>query len=363
MVIPFFDLKRQYESIKPEIEAPVKEVLESGKYALGGKGEMFEKKFAEYIGAEYAVGVNSGTDAIKIALRALGVVSGSEVITVSNTAVPTVSAIRELGALPVFVDINPYFTIDSSKIEQAITQKTKAIVVVHLYGQAADMKAIVKIAKKHSLYIVEDCAQATGTLIGEKHVGTFGDAACFSFYPTKNLGAYGDGGAITTSDKELADTCKMLRMYGMKKTYFSEVEGWNSRLDEIQAAILSVKLDHLQDWNRKRRAVADHYRTHITNEKILLPQILQNTTHSFHLFVIRTNDREALKNHLEKNGIGSAIHYPYPIHTQNAYLFLGYKKGSLLETETVADKILSLPIFPELTQEEQEYIVQTINAF
>lgn len=363
MIIPFFDLKRQYESIKPEIETSVKEVLESGKYALGGKGELFEKKFAEYIGAEYAIGVNSGTDAIKIALRALGVVSGDEVITVSNTAVPTVSAIRELNATPVFVDINPYFTIDTLKIEHAITNKTKAIVIVHLYGQAADMEAIVKIAKKHSLQIVEDCAQATGTLIEGKHVGTFGDAACFSFYPTKNLGAYGDGGAIITSNKELAETCKMLRMYGMKKTYFSEIEGWNSRLDEIQAAILSTKLDHLNEWNKKRRAIADYYHTHITNKKILLPQILHDTTHSFHLFVIRTKNREALKNYLEKNGVGCAIHYPYPIHLQNAYEFLGYKKGLLPETEIAAEEILSLPIFPELTNEEQEYVVQTINAF
>lgn len=363
MIIPFFDLKRQYETIKTDIEVLVKEVLSSGKYVLGEKGELFEKKFADFIGDKYAVGVNSGTDAIKIALHALGVNSESEVITVSNTAVPTVSAIRELGATPVFVDIDSCFTIDTSKIEGAITSKTKAIVVVHLYGQAANMNAITMIAKKHSLLIVEDCAQATGTLIDGKHVGTFGDAACFSFYPTKNLGAYGDGGMITTSNSEIANTCRMLRMYGMKKGYFAEIEGFNSRLDEIQATILSTKLDHLDDWNEKRRRIADYYCTHITNKKILLPQITKDSTHSFHLFVIRTSDREALKKYLEENGVGCAIHYPYPIHLQDAYLFLGHKQGSLPETEKAAGEILSIPIFPELTTEEQKYIVKIINAF
>jgi dTDP-4-amino-4,6-dideoxygalactose transaminase len=323
----------------------------------------FETEFARYQGAKFAIGVASGTDAIKIALRALGIGQGDEVITVSNTAVPTVSGIRETGAIPVFADIDQYLTVDVSDIENKITPKTKAIVAVHLYGGACDMKRILKIARKHGLKVVEDCAQSDGGMIKNKRLGTFGDAGAFSFYPTKNLGTLGDGGIIITNKKTTSDHCRFLRMYGMEKGYYSKHEGWNSRLDEIQAAFLSVKLPFLDEWNKRRNNIAKSYISKIRNPLIDLPKIRPGNTHAFHLFVIKTKYREKLVEFLKENRIGHAIHYLTPIHLQDGYSFLKYKKGTLPKTEEAAKQILSLPIFPELKQNEVDRVIEVINGF
>lgn len=363
MTIPVFDLTRQYALIRDDIRTAIDRVLDSGKYVLGSEGIAFEQSFAAYIGTAHGIGVNSGTDALKIALKALNVGAGDEVITVANTAVPTVSAIRETGAMPVFADSDEYFTIDVNQIEKNITQKTKAIVVVHLYGQPADMDAIMAIAKAHKLFVVEDCAQAVGADIGDRKVGTFGDISCFSFYPTKNLGAYGDGGMILTNDGSLADRCRKLRFYGMGTAYHADEEGFNSRLDEIQAAVLHAKLPHLEVWNERRRTIANFYTSHITNTLIELPKERPGTRHVFHLFVIKSAQREVLKKFLTGKGISFGIHYEFPIHLQKAYAFLDIPKGSLPNTEANAKKILSLPLFPELIDEELDYITTTLNDF
>ena len=363
MIIPFFDGTRQLKSIRKEIDSAIGKVLDSGKFILGEEVEKFEKKFSDYIGMQYGIGVNSGTDAIKIALRALGIKEKDEVITVSNSAVPTVSAIREVGAMPVFTDIDEYFCMDPNDFKKNITPKTKAVLPVNLYGQTADIRSIIKIAKEHKIKVVEDCAQATGAEMETKKAGSMGDASCFSFYPTKNLGAYGDGGMILTNDEELAGKCRQLRMYGMEKTYYSNMEGYNSRLDEIQAAILNTKLDYVENWNNKRIVLANFYLKNIRNKDIELPKIRKDTKHVFHLFIIKTEKREKLKEYLKKNGVGFGIHYEFPIHLQKGYEFLGYKKDDLPITEKVSNEIISLPIFPELTGQEIEYIVEKINKF
>jgi len=361
MRVPFFNYQRQLKKIQPEIDLAIKRVLNSGQLILGREVKNFENNFSRYLGVKYGVGVNSGTDALKISLRSLGVGPGHEVITVSNTAVPTVSAIREVGAMPKLVDIKENYTIDETKIVKAITKKTKHIIAVHLYGQPCNMPAILKIAKKYKLKVIEDCCQAHGAKINGRAVGAFGHIGCFSFYPTKNLGAYGDGGMILTNNKNLAATCRALRMYGMKEGYHSEIEGYNSRLDEIQAGILNVKLKYLDKWNERRKAIAGYYLKNIKNQKIILAKIDKNISSSFHLFVIRTANRRKLEKYLKASGIGYGIHYPYPVHCQPAYKFLNYKPGNLPRTEKFAEQILSLPIFPELTDSELKYIVQKLN--
>ena len=363
MNIPFFDYQRQLKKINREIDKAIKQVLISGKLILGQEVKNFEDNFSKYIGAKYGIGVNSGTDALKIALRALNIKTGDEVITASNTAVPTVSAIREIGAVPQFVDIKEDYTIDEFKITKKITKKTKAILPVHLYGQPCNMPAILKIAKKYKLKVLEDCCQAHGAKIGCREVGAFGDISCFSFYPTKNLGAYGDGGIILTQKEKLAKTCRALRMYGMKRGYYAEREGYNSRLDEMQAAILNVKLKYLKKWNARRTTIAKYYFKNIKNQKIILPKINKYASSSFHLFVVRSQRRNKLKKYLHDNDINCGIHYPYPIHLQKAYKFLGYKKGDLPMTEKFSKQIISLPIFPELTAKEIKYIVENLNKF
>lgn len=363
MNVPAFDATRQFAKIKKEIMKEVEGVFESGRFVLGERGQKFEAAFAEYVGTKYAVGVNSGTDALKIALVALGVSEGDEVITVTNTAVPTISAIREIGAVPVFADIDEYFTIDSDKFEKKITAKTKAVVVVHLYGGAADISSIVEIAKKKNIKVVEDCAQSVGAAFGSKKLGTFGDVSCFSFYPTKNLGAYGDAGMILTNSQSVYETMKKLRMYGFAKTYYANIEGFNSRLDEVQAAILSVKLAYLDEWVKRRQDIAHFYSKEIKNKLIETPRIRPDSEHSFHLYVIRTKKRAELKEHLTKNNVGFGVHYEFPIHLQDAYKFLNYKKGDLPNSEKAAEEILSLPIFPEMTGAELKYVVDVINNF
>ncbi len=348
--IPFGDLGRQLSTMREEIDAAIGSTLQSGWFILGKAGEKFEAEFAEYIGVRHCIGVGSGTEALHLALVAVGVGPGDEVITVANTCVPTVSAISFAGATPALVDCDPSsYNIDPTKLETAITNKTRAIMPVHLYGQAADMDPIISTARRHGIPVVEDCAQAHGTEYKGRKTGTFGDIAAFSFYPSKNLGAYGDGGAVLTNDDALADRLRMLRNYGQEKRYYHSIKGFNSRLDEIQAAILSVKLKHLDNWNKRRREIASMYGTLITNPLIRKPREMEYGRHIYHLYPIRVSRRDELQNYLDSNGIQTVIHYPIPVHLQKSYADLGKRKGSYPEAETHGNEELSLPMFPELT--------------
>lgn len=365
-MIPFFETGRQYNKIKNKIDNAIQRVLNSKCFILGPELEKLEKEFASYCGVSYAIGCASGTDALFLSLIAAGVGNGDEVITVANTALPTVSAIRNTGAIPVFVDIDEgTFLIDVSKIEKAITSKTKAIIPVHLYGQSCDMDKIMKIAKNHNLIVIEDACQAHGALYKNKKVGSFGKMSAFSFYPTKNLGGYGDGGMITTNDKKIADKLKKLRNYGLenREKYLHTIKGFNSRLDEIQAAIIRTKLPYLDEWNQRRKEIADFYKNYIKNKKIILPKEENINTHIFHLFVVRCKERDKLRKYLEKNNIKTLVHYPLPLHLQPSYADLEVLKGSLPITEKIAKEILSLPIFPELNKKEIKKIVNVINKF
>ncbi len=364
MKIPVFDLKRQYEYLKTELDDAFKSVFESGNFVLGENVRLFEEEFANYLGAGFAVGVGSGTEALHLSLKACDIGHGDEVITVPNTAVPTISAISFAGARPVLVDITPdTYTIDTKKIEKKITDKTKAIMPVHFYGHPAEMEQIMKLAEVHNLKIVEDACQAHGAQYNGKNVGTLGDIGCFSFYPTKNLGAYGDGGIVVTNDEELYNSLIMLRNYGEVKKFTSKIEGFNSRLDEIQAAVLRVKLKHLDTWTNKRREIATLYQQLLFNSNVQLPCERKWAKHVYHLFVIRINKRDALKDYLQERGVGTQIHYPIPIHLQEAYKKLGYKAGDFPISERNAGEILSLPIYPELTTEEIEAVAGLITEF
>ena len=363
MQIPFFDLKRQYADIKPEIDAAIKKVIDGGRFILGPEVIAFEKEFSSYIGTKFGTGVASGTDALHLALRAAGVKQDDEVITVPNVSAPNVAAISLAGGIPRFVDISEEtYAIDADKIEAAITEKTKAIIPIHLYGHPAEIEKILEIAKKYNLKVIEDCAQAHGSEFKGRKVGTFGDIACFSFYPTKNLGAYGDGGFVATNNPELAEKIKLLRNYGEKERYKPLSFGTNSRLDEIQAAVLRVKLRHLNDWNDKRRHNAEIYKKHLADTDIILPSEKENSKHVYHLFIIRHKQRDKLKEYLQKNGIYSDIHYPL-LHTQESVRHLGYKLGDFPVAEMLAGEILSLPMFPELKEEEIIHISELIKKF
>ena len=358
--------KEQFLSHKNEIERAIQSVLNNGLYVLGEEVRLFEKEFASYIGVDFATGVGSGTEALHIALKACGVGLGDEVITVSHTAVATVSAIELCGATPVLVDIEPdFFTIDITKIEQAITKRTKAIIPVHLYGQPADLNPVIEIAKKHNLFVIEDCAQAHGAYYYNKKVGSIGDIGCFSFYPTKNLGALGDGGAVVTNNPEIARKIKILREYGWQNRYISDFSGWNTRLDELQAAILRVKLKYLDSDNRSRINASALYLEGLNSIEIGLPAKRNNVTHVYHLFVVRIKKRNLLQNYLKERNINSLIHYPLPIHLQPAYikLSLNRNKSDFFETEKAANEILSLPIYPELQEIEIHYIIDQIKKF
>ncbi|MGB8225278.1 MAG: DegT/DnrJ/EryC1/StrS family aminotransferase, partial [Sedimentisphaerales bacterium] len=338
----------QYLSYKNEIDTAIRQVLDSGWYILGKEVKAFEEEFASYIGVGFGIGVGSGTDAIQLALRALKIGTGDEVITVSHTAVATVAAIEMTGAKAIMVDIEPdFYTIDPSKIKAAITPRTKAIIPVHLYGQPADLDPILKIARQHNLRVIEDCAQAHGAIYKNKRAGSFGDIACFSFYPTKNLGALGDGGMVVTNDSKLAERVEMLRQYGWKERYVSQFAGINSRLDELQAAILRVKLKHLDEDNSKRIHLADIYNRQLSDTDLILPRQRENSSHIYHLYVIRSSRRDKLLSYLKEKGIGAAVHYPVPVHLQPAY-----NHGQNLEwTEHITKEILSLPMYPELSTE------------
>ncbi|MEN6384207.1 MAG: DegT/DnrJ/EryC1/StrS family aminotransferase [Phycisphaerales bacterium] len=350
----------QYLSYEKEIDAAIKRVLKSGWYILGKEVKAFEGEFSKYIGCQYAKGVASGTDAIMLALKALQIGAGDEVITVSQTAVATVAAIEMTGAKAVMVDIEKdFYTLDASKIEAAITSKTKAIIAVHLYGQPADLDAILLIAKKHNLSVIEDCAQSHGAKYKNKRVGSIGTLGCFSFYPTKNLGALGDGGMVVTNDAKLAERIEQLRQYGWKERYISEFGGVNSRLDELQAAILRVKLQHLDDDNAKRARIAEMYDKGLSGLDLVLPGKRENCTHVYHLYVVRLKKRDELLQYLKQNDIAGGIHYPLPVHLQAAY-----NKGQKLPvTEGIAKEILSLPMYPELNDEEVAKIISAVKGF
>lgn len=351
--IPFVDLQSQYQSIKADIDAGMAGVLTRGDFILGGDVTKFEEEFAAFCGVTHCVSVANGTDALKLALEALGIGPGDEVITTAHTYIATALAIMQVGARPVLVDCEPeYFLIDVSKIEAAITPKTKAILPVHLYGQPADMDPILAIARRHCLKVVEDACQAHGATYKGTKCGALGDIAAFSFYPGKNLGAYGDGGAVTTNDPALADKVKLLRNYGQRVKYEHLEKGGNSRLDTIQATVLRVKLRHLADWNAKRAAAAAAYGPALAGRDLMLPKVAPWGTHVFHLYVVRTKDRAGLMAQLDAANAQHGIHYPIPIHRQGAMADLGYPAGSFPVAETIAPEILSLPMFPELSQDQ-----------
>ena len=356
-------LDRQFKMYQQEYEEAALRALRSGWYVLGKEVESFEQSFAEFTGAKYCVGLNSGLDALILAVRALGIGKGDEVIVPANTYIASVMGITENGATPIFVEPDEYYNIDVQKIEAAITEKTKAILPVHLYGQSCDMRAIQKLAEKYHLYIIEDCAQSHGACFDGQMTGTFGDVGCFSFYPTKNLGAFGDGGAIITNNAELADKIRTLRNYGSRVKYYNEVEGVNSRLDEIQAALLSVKLRHLDELTDERKQIATRYLREITNPKIILPKTLAGSDHVYHQFVVRCSEREAFTQYLLEKGIKTMIHYPIPPHLAKSYARLGYAKGDFPITEGYADEIVSLPMYNGMTEEEIGYVVEVINKY
>jgi dTDP-4-amino-4,6-dideoxygalactose transaminase len=371
MKVPQSNPLAGYESHKKEIDEAVARTLTSGWYILGKEVSAFEEEFAAFHGGGYAVGVGNGTDALEICLRTLEIGHDDQVFTVSHTAVATVSAIEKVGALPVLVDIDPTsFTICPKSLEAAIDfqigagHRPRAIIAVHLYGHPVAIQEVATIAKKYNLKLIEDCAQAHGSTLDGKKIGTFGDMAAFSFYPTKNLGALGDGGAVLTSDASLAQRAKLLREYGWRQRYVSEISGGNTRVDEIQAAILRVKLRNLHQSNQKRRDVASIYSANIKNPRIALPAAREGTVHVFHQYVIRSEQRDSLRQYLSEEGVGTLIHYPMPIHLQPAYSNkVAIAPTGLQETEKAASEVLSLPMFPELSAEQIEFVLEKINAW
>ena len=356
-------LDRGFFKYQKEFEDKALDVLRGGWYILGKEVSAFEQEFADYIGAKYAVGLGNGLDALWIAFRVLGIGKGDEVIVQGNTYIASVMGITINGATPVFVEPDEYFNIDASKIEEKITDKTKAILVVHLYGQASNMTPVVELCKKYNLRLVEDCAQSHGAKHNGQTTGTFGDIGCFSFYPSKNLGAFGDGGAIVTNDKKLADDVKVFRNYGSEKRYYNRVVGTNSRLDEIQAGLLRVRLSHMQELEDEKREICNRYLKELNNPLIELPKIREGSTHIWHQFVVKCETRDDLIEYLNKKNISTIIHYPIPPHLSEAYQYLGVKEGSLPITEKYAKTVLSIPLYNGLTKEEQDYVIEVLNSY
>ncbi|WHY71613.1 DegT/DnrJ/EryC1/StrS family aminotransferase [Fictibacillus enclensis] len=367
MKVPMLDLSEQYQSLKEEIFASLEEIMSGSRFILGDNVKKLEQDVADYSSAKYGVGVANGSDALHISLLGCGVKAGDEVIVPAFTFFATAGAVARAGAVPVFVDIDPKtYNIDPAKIEAAVTEKTKAIIPVHLYGQMADMEPIAEIAKKHNLAIIEDAAQAIGSKYKGKNVGELGTTATYSFFPTKNLGGYGDGGMIITNDDDIAETMRVIRVHGSKPKYYHHILGYNSRLDELQAGILNVKFPHLNTWSEARREKAAVY-TELLNEKlgdlVVTPFVEEHNYHVFHQYTIQVPDRSGLQEFLKEKGIGSMIYYPKPLHLQPVFSELGYKEGDLPETEKAAETVLSLPMFPELKREQQEYVVEQIAAY
>ena len=394
MQIPLINLKKQYESIKDEVDKAVSEVLSSAQYIMGTNVKEFEKEFSEYLGVKHAISVGNGTDALIIALKALGIGEGDEVITTPWTFFATAESISFVGATPVFVDVRlDTFNIDPSKIEEKITPKTKAIMVVHIFGQPCDIDEINRIAKRHNLYVIEDAAQAVGSEYKGQKIGTLSDIATFSFFPTKNLGCAGDGGMIVTNDDNLATICRALRAHGSGENgqkayniihnideninqednadntvynplkYYNYLIGQNSRLDEIQAAILRVKLKYIDEWNNKRRKNANFYNENLEDTNLVTPFEDKDVKHIYHLYILQSEKREEIVEFLNKKGIATGIYYPVPLHLQKAYKDLGYNEGDLPNAEYLSHRTFAIPMFAELTDEEKEYIVNTIKEF
>jgi len=361
-MIPILDLTKQYEQIQAEVEKTVLEVLKSGQYICGKHNKALQEEMAAFCGAKRAIAMNSGTDALHLALRALDIGAGDEVITTAFTFVATTEAIGIVGATPIFADIDPNtFNIDYKELEKKITPKTKAIIPVHLYGQPADMVEIMKIAKKYNLYVIEDCCQAIGAELNGQKVGTFGDVGCFSFFPTKNLGAFGDGGMAITNSDFLADRMLALRNHGGAIRYYHEEIGVNSRLDEVQAAILRVKFPYINSWNQKRKENAYRYNELLKDvADVVCPRELEGTNCVYHQYTIEVPNRDAVHKYLTEHGVGAMLYYPVPLHLQKVHTHLGGKLGDLPVTEEKTTRVLSLPMFPELTEEQQKTVVNTL---
>lgn len=361
MTINVWDYLKEYESEKEAIHSAIEKVLTSGQLILGENVRNFEQAFAAYCGCKFAVGVNSGTDALFLGLKALDIGSGDEVITVANTAVPTISSIVSTGATPAFVDIDPdTYLMDTSKLARAVTQRTKCILPVHLYGQCANMDAIMATAKKYDLKVIEDCAQSHGAVYKGKKAGSMSDIAAFSFYPTKVLGCYGDGGMVVTNDEKIYMRLRRLRFYGMEKTYYALEHGYNSRLDELQAAILFIKLSHIDQYIKARRSIAERYMHNLQGTGLSLPHVMSGNDHVYHLFVCRHHERDRIISELRKRNIFVNIHYPWPIHMMPAYSYIGYIEGDLPHTEKSSCEIFSLPMYPSLTVDEQGIVIDSL---
>lgn len=363
MRVPFLDVGAATRELRPELDAAVARVLDSGWYLLGRELEAFERAFADFVGVRHAVAVGSGLDALSLSLRAFGVGEGDEVIVPSNTYIATWLAVTEVGATLVPVEPDPAtYNLDPDLIEPAITRRTRAILPVHLYGQPADMDRIGAIARRHGLAVLEDAAQAHGAAIGTRRVGALGTAAAWSFYPGKNLGALGDGGAVTTDDPDVADAVRRLRNYGSRVKYVNEIKGYNSRLDELQAAALCVKLRHVREWNERRAAIARRYLDELPRDRVVLPSVAPGVTPVWHLFVVRHPDRDALRESLRASGVETLIHYPIPPHLQAAYADLGLAEGDLPISEAIHREVVSLPIGPHMTDEQVTHVIAALTA-
>lgn len=363
MHIPLVDLKAQYQTIKHEVLTAFEDVLENMQLFLGPQAQAFEQEFAAYCACRYGVSVSSGTDALVLALRACGIGSGDEVITVANTFIATVEAIALVGATPVFVDIQPdTYLMDWQQLDSALTPRTRAIMPVHLYGQAVDMQPVLNFARQHGLRVIEDASQAHGATYMGQPVGSFGDIGCFSLYYSKNLGAYGEAGICVTNDAALAETLRMLRDHGSHIRYQHEILGVNARLDELQAAVLRVKLRYLDAWNAARQQHADTYTKHLQEYVAAVPVVHPPATHVYYVYVVQVEERDQFRHCLEQEGIATGIHYPIPLHLQPACAHYGYQRGMLPITEAVTERIVSLPMYPELTTEQIHYIVSTIKG-
>jgi dTDP-4-amino-4,6-dideoxygalactose transaminase len=361
VTVPFLDLSRQVSALRSELDSAIAGVLDSGRFVLGSAVEEFEAEFATYCGAAHCVGVASGTDAISIALGAVGVREGDEVITAANTCVPTVAGIDSAGAVAVLVDVDPVtYTLDPAQLDAALTERTRAVVPVHLYGQCADMDPIVAFARRHGLKVIEDAAQAHGAMYGGRPAGTLGDAAAFSFYPTKNLGALGDGGAVVTNDSAVAERACLLRNYGERTRYESVVRGRNSRLDALQAAILRTKIPYVEGWTARRREIASLYLELLADAGLGLPIAVGGRLHVYHLFVVTTQDRDSFQETLAEAGVTTLVHYPRPVHEHPAYRQLAPVDRNLAESERLARQVVSLPLFPELDEHEARAVVKAV---
>lgn len=356
-------MDRGFLKYREEFETKALEVLRSGRYVLGPEVEAFEKEFAAYVGADYCVGLASGLDALWLAFRILGIGAGDEVLVQANTYIASVMGITINGATPVFVEPDEYYNIDVERLESRITERTKAILVVHLYGQASYMEPVTALCRKYGLKLVEDCAQSHGACYDGQTTGTFGDIGCFSFYPSKNLGAFGDGGAIVTNEERLAADMRMYRNYGSEKRYYNKVVGVNSRLDELQAGLLRVRLKHMAEITGEHRRLAARYQEELCNERLVLPEVRDKADSVWHQYVVRCGERDRLMAYLREHGIGSIIHYPIPPHLSEAYQYLGYGRGSFPLTEEYADTVLSLPLYSGMTEEEQSFVIDALNRF